>query len=65
MKLLLKIVDTQKPSGQSLLALCDENGEALPCQVSCTVDCRGVAETLVTACFFVDGEHLKMVPSCD
>jgi hypothetical protein len=60
--MIVKIVDAVGIKGGKSFALCDDNGDMLPCQTKVKVSsCAGGDYPTVTATFFIDGKNIRLV----
>lgn len=59
MKLVAKIIDAPMVPGGKALALHDEAGEMLPCQVYCDI-ATGVDSARITVEFIIDGDGVRL-----
>lgn len=60
MKLTVRIIQTPASAGDThSIALCDEDGQMLPMQISCAVTSEVGEASHVTASFIVDGDQVR------
>ncbi len=60
--MIVKVVDTHVVQGGTALALCDDDGNILPCQsrIVYSAACDGDFAS-ITCTFIIDGKHIRLV----